>query len=138
MNRNHAMPDELETRVVASLTQMLDKYHLIDRLADEMLASEKSVDSLDESMIQLKQERESIEKMQTESLPLNQQYRESRQHASEAVHQLTNQIAGLIQGLLVKIGTLEQQTKRSCEQLKPQIQTGVRAIQMKNAYQQYN
>ena len=86
-------------------------------------------------MIRLKNEREEIEKLQLENLPVNQQYRASRPHASETVKQLTNQIAGLIQGLLLKIGNLERKSKSSCEQLMPQIHNGVRAIQMKNAYE---
>ena len=139
MNLKQPSPaDQLETQVVSSLQHVLEKYQSIDCLADKMLSDTDSVKALDENMLLLKKQREEIEKMQIESSPLNQQYRESRQHASQTVHDLTNQIAGLIQGLLVKIGTLERNAKNSCEQLKPQIQNGVRALQMKKAYEKYN
>jgi hypothetical protein len=138
MNKMQPTPGEqLESRVVASLTLILQKYESIDCLTDMMLTQEASIDALDENMIRLKSEREEIEKLQLENLPLNQQYRSSRPHASETVNQLTNRIAGLIQGLLLKIGNLERKTKSSCEQLMPQLHDGVRAIQMKNAYEKY-
>lgn len=138
MNRlQSSSAEQLESRVVASLTLILEKYESIDRLTDMMLAQETTVDALDENMIQLKTEREEIEKLQLENLPLNQQYRSSRPHASETVTQLTNRIAGLIQGLLLKIGNLERKTQSSCEQLMPQLHDGVRAIQMKNAYKKH-
>ena len=138
MNKMQPTPDDqLESRVVASLTLILQKYESIDSLTDMLLTPEASIDALDENMIRLKSEREEIEKLQLENLPLNQKYRCSRSHASETVNQLTNRIAGLIQGLLIKIGNLERKTQSSCEQLLPQLHNGVRAIQMKNAYGKY-
>lgn len=129
--------DQLESQVVASLSSILQKYQDMDRLTDSMLAAEEPISTLDENMIRLKNGREEIEQLQLKNSPLNQQYRTSRAHASENVKQLTTQIAGLIQGLLLKISNLERISKSSCEQLMPQIHDGVRAIQMKNAYEKY-
>ena len=138
MNQTQPLQNgELESRVVASLTLILQKYQAIDGLADQMLIAEAPISILDENMIRLKEGREEIEKLQLENSSLNQQYRASRPHASETVIRLTNQITGLIQGLLLKVGNLEKKSKNSCEQLMPQIHNGVCAIQMKNAYEKY-
>ncbi len=124
----------LEDQVLESLTEILDRYRRIDSLTDRMLAEDKAVKVLDANMLKLKTERSEIEQLQLESKDIREQYRQSRPHASDAVKAITTEVGNLVQGLLMKISQLEKHARTSCESLVPQIQDGVKAIQMKNAY----
>lgn len=134
---NSIADHELESRVTATLESILEKYVRIDLLADDMLAAESLIGTFDEHMLELRNERDAIEQLQSENRLINERYRATRPHASANVKQLTEKIGSLMQGLLMKITKLERQAKGSCQQLLPQIHEGVRAIQMKNAYGKY-
>jgi hypothetical protein len=129
--------NDLEPLVVAALKSMLQKYQQIDALADQMLDHDLSTELLDAKTLQLKLEREAIEKLENESRALNQQYRASREHASPVVQQLTESLASLMQRFLMKISALEKKAKATCEHFLPQIHAGVRAVEMKKAYGKY-
>ncbi len=140
---SNSIPDSAETRnledqVLASLTTILDRYRRIDSLADKMLAEDKAVKVLDANMLKLKNERAEIEQLQLRSKGIREQYRQSRPHASEAVKAITTEIGSLVQGLLMKVSQLEKHARTSCENLVPQIQVGVKAIQMKSAYGKFS
>lgn len=128
------MADELEQHVLNALRSMLTKYQSMDELADQMLAADSAPDILDAATIQLKQQRESLERLENETRAAKEEYRASREHASPAVQSLTDELAKTMQGFLMKISALEKVAKSSCEALRPQIDNGVRAVQMKHAY----
>ena len=131
------MTVELETQVVQTLEQLLQKYQQIDQLADKMLVDNTPIEYMDEKMVLINQQRESAAKLMTHSQSLRDQYLNSNKQASPRVRQLTNMIGNLMQNLLMKISKLEKLAKESGAQLVPQIQQGVRAAQMKNAYARY-
>ena len=129
--------DNLETQVFQSLELMWQKYQQLDALADQILVNGDSAEAMEATTMQLKTERESLEKLETDSRLIKEEYRRTRPHASEDVNRITEKLAMLMQRFLMKISKLETQAQRSRESLKPLIHDGVRAVQMKNAYGKY-
>jgi len=128
------MNDPLEQQVLTSLQQIQVRYQHLNRLADQVLQNNTAISMMDEAMLEMKQERESIERLTRAAEPLNNQYRATREHASIAVKELTRSVGELMQSLLMKISRLERNAKTIHNNLLPKINEGVRAVQMKNAY----
>lgn len=127
-------PTDLESIVVNNLEFMLLRYRKIDALADQMLACQDRGNAIQEDLQTLQRERETIQKFELESRPINEAYRNSRENASDTVAKLTEQTATLVQSLISKIARLEQAAKDSYQRLFPQINQNLRGQQMKQAY----
>ena len=128
------MNDGLEQQMIISLELIQQKYQSLNELADQLLASDEPFSVMTEPMLEMKNQREEIERLTADNQPMYQRYRASRPHASAEVQQLTATTAGLMQSLLMKISKLERAAQSAQERLLPQIHQGVRAAQMKHAY----
>ncbi|MEQ1903446.1 MAG: hypothetical protein ABL888_04615 [Pirellulaceae bacterium] len=126
--------DDLERQILAILQLMMNKYRQMESLIDRLGEFESTPDKLDEINRLVKIELDSIAKLEKETSGIKKQYRNTRPHASEQVKQITQQLAGLIERVLMKISLFEQQIQRSRDLLAPQIHQGVRAVQMQDAY----
>ena len=72
--------------------------------------------------------------LEQEAKPINEAYRNSRAHASQAVLDLTGQTTDLIKNVIARIAKLEVAARASYQQLIPEIDRSVRGNQMKQAY----
>jgi archaellum component FlaC len=113
---------------------MMNKYRQMESLVDRFGEFESAPEKLDEISRLVRTELDSIAKLEKETSGIKEQYRSTRPHASEQVKKTTQQLAGIIERVLMKISTFEQQLQRSRDLLLPQISEGVRAVQMKDAY----
>ena len=125
---------ELESKVINLLKQMLSKYGVLDELTKAMLIKHEQGHSIDTELDRMQSEREQLASLEQEAQPLNAAYRSSRSHASEAVQSLTGQTTSLIQTVIDRIAKLEDAARESYQQLIPEIDRKVRGYQMKRAY----
>jgi uncharacterized protein Yka (UPF0111/DUF47 family) len=128
------MNDPLEQQVLTSLEEIQARYQQLNSLADKILQQDTAISMMDDAMLDMKQQRESLERLTTAAQPLNNQYRATREHASPAVKRLTQSVGELMQSLLMKISNLERNAQSIHNNLLPKVHDGVRAVQMKNAY----
>jgi len=128
------MNDPLEQQVLVSLQEIQSRYGQLNDLADKILHSDTAISMMDEAMLEMKQQREALERMTAAAQPLNNQYRATRDHASPAVKELTQSVGESMQSLLMKISSLERNAQTIHNNLLPKINEGVRAAAMKNAY----
>lgn len=132
MSPSHAQT--LEDQVVENLKMMLTRYQRIDRLADDMLAKQRRGEGLENDMQTLQCEREAMQELEQQIRPINDSYRESNRHASEAVKLLSTQTTTLVQALIEKIAQLEASARQAYQRLVPEINQNLRGQQMKQAY----
>ncbi len=125
---------ELEKRVLLSLQEMAKQYKALNTLADDMLAKQARQQSIADDMKGLKESRQKLEYLETQSRPDQQAYRSSGKHASSQVKQVSGDTAASIQALIVKIAELEKNTRESYDRLVPEVNQVVRGHQMQRAY----
>jgi hypothetical protein len=125
---------ELESQVICSLEQMLTRYSQLDQLTQKMLAKHQQGQAIETEIEEMNQQRSELMLLEQESVLINDAYRNSREHASEAVKKLTEQTAVLIAGVIEAIAQLETAARQSYERLTPQINQNVKGNQMKQAY----
>ena len=125
---------DLEPQVLGTLKRMVTKYQRLDELTQQMLVQQSQGKPIETELDAMHREREELIKIENEARPVNEAYRNSRPNASEAVRQLTDQIASLIQSVIEKVGKLEDSARDSYRQLIPEIDQNVRGNQMKQAY----
>ena len=131
---NKTEPRELESKVVDTLQQMLAKYEILDELTQTMINKHGQGQSIEIELDQMHRQRELLTQLEQQAQPVNEAYRNSRKHASEAVQNLTRQTTTLIQNVITKIAKLEDAARESYQQLIPEIDRSVRGNQMKQAY----
>ncbi len=129
--------DLLEQQVLNLLQEMHQRYEAANQTAHQLLVNPLSAEELEAASLKLQTETESFAKLDSESQPIRQAYRASREHASEAVSQATHGLSRSMQSLLMKLNQLEQRALNARSVLLPKINEGVRAVQMKNAYGKY-
>jgi len=126
--------NQLETKVIHSLQQMLSKYESLDGLTQSMLTKQEQGKSIEIEIDQMHREREQLMSLEQDAKPINEAYRNSREHASETVLDLTGQTTNLIKNVIARIAKLEVAARASYQQLMPEIDRSVRGNQMKQAY----
>jgi len=125
---------QLETKVIKSLQQLLAKYESLDELTQLMLAKQEKGHSIETEIDRMHHQRQQLTRLETEAQPINEAYRNSREHASETVSELTRQTTTLIKQVIARIAKLEAAARASYQQLIPEIDRNVRGNQMKQAY----
>ncbi len=129
-----ANPTELESQVICSLEQMLARYGQLDELTQAMMTKHQEGQSIETEIDEMNVQRSELMMLEQESMLVNESYRKSRKHASDAVKQLTEQTAVLITRVIASIAQLETAARISYERLTPQINRNVKGNQMKQAY----
>jgi hypothetical protein len=131
-------PGALEAHVHELLHSGLERYRQMNTLADQMLDGDATSQHWHQSAERLNQ---MIQSLDIEG-PLNRfLQQESHQRQIEpggAISALKEKLALQMQSFLMKISRLEQTALKSKQSLLPQIQSSVRAMQMKNAYGKYS
>ncbi|HMP79606.1 MAG TPA: hypothetical protein PKD54_09155 [Pirellulaceae bacterium] len=130
--------DTLESQVLSSLIELRNKYRSMNCLTERMLSDELSAGIPDHLTAEMTSELKAIEQIERESLDVRERYRSSRDAASDSVRQATDELALLMQQLLMKISILEHQAAARRESLLPQLQAGAKAVLMQNAYGKHN
>ena len=125
---------QLEMKVVNALQQLLAKYESLDELTRSMLAKQEKGHSIEIEIDRMHRQRQQLMRLEQEAQPINEAYRNSREHASETVSELTRQTTTLIKNVITRIAKLEAAARASYQQLIPEIDRNVRGNQMKQAY----
>ena len=125
---------QLETKVIKSLQQLLAKYESLDSLTQSMLDKQEKGLSIETEIDRMHRERQQLTQLEQQAQPINEAYRNSREHASETVSELTTQTTEMIKNVIARIAELEAAAKASYQQLIPEIDRSVRGNQMKKAY----
>lgn len=125
---------ELEQHVQGAIRSLHERYLQLDKIADVMV--EKQARQLDFTgeLRDVSQVKEDIRSIETQTAPLRKAYRDSREHSSETVSELTKVASQLLLNVMAKIENLEQQTQLAFQKLAPQVDENVRVNQMKQAY----
>ena len=135
---NKTKEESLELRARESMSAMLEKYKLLDRLAEDMLAKQDRQESIDSDVRVMEQTRAQLAQLESDSRLDRESYRESRSSASVEVKSLTEETTELIKSLLQKITKLETHTRKSYKKLAPEVTQTVRRAQMQQAYGKSN
>lgn len=129
------MTQELESSVVASLKHLRDGYQKLKVETDQLAGMENGSSEFQSQLASVLSERDVIESLHGQSRDLHARYRNEATHSSSEVRMLTEEIANLIQHLVLVFNQLESDTREARERLRPQVNTNLKAAQMKSAYQ---
>ncbi len=125
---------ELETQVLQTLEKMKKDYHTLDQLTQTMINRHAAGKSLEAEIEQMNQQRTRMMEFEQQSQAINIAYRDSREHASSAVKQLTDETAVLIERVIEAIAKLESTARQSYERLTPEVHRSIKGNLMKQAY----
>ncbi|HMO14448.1 MAG TPA: hypothetical protein PKD64_07090 [Pirellulaceae bacterium] len=129
--------EPLEQRVLDSLTELYSSYRVMHTLIDEMMQHENDSHLLDSLTIKVKQQNDVILRLEQTTREIKEDYRARVPHASERIRQASADLAEYLKTIMMKVNQLEERARASRTELIPQIQQGVKAVQMKNAYEKY-
>lgn len=129
--------DRTEIAVLHSMGLLRAGYEHIKQLSDQLSQRNPSDREFTDLLQKIRQGRDEIESIQRQSKPDYDHYLQSRPHASPAVKKLTDELAQLIQGLVIQFTNMENEARTSQQKLLPIVNENLRAVQMKSAYSQH-
>ncbi len=128
--------DRSEIAVLHSMGRLRAGYERIKKLTDQLAQKNPSDSEFTDLLEEIRLGRAEIESIQLQSKPDYDRYLQTRAHASPAVKKLTDELAQLIQGLVVQFTNMENEARDSQQKLLPIVNENLRAVQMKSAYSQ--
>jgi len=124
----------LEKRVQAALSTMVQHYVQLDQLTDVMLAKQSKSEPLEEELKQLEHAKALLHAIEQESLSDRNQYRASAEHASPEIRHMSERATELLERVIAKVNQMESVTRQAHQKLVPTINQSLRAHQMSQAY----
>ena len=126
---------DMETQVLASLREIKQRYDALKKHTIALNEMAHTDPGYQKQMDLVLSEREGIGILHVQSRQLHDHYIDTQEHASATVRQLTSEITDLIRDLVLTFNDLEKDIRASQEQLRPQVNEHLKALQMKSAYQ---
>jgi hypothetical protein len=128
---------EIKQDVRESMKIALEQYQLMNSLADQMLTGNLPPDQWQDTADMMKRVSLGLENLKQIDQTTVSNHRDRCSQASSEMAQIKDQLALSMQALLMKVSRLEQQAVKSKQALLPQINAGVKVLQMKSAYGKY-
>jgi len=131
------LAQQLEQEVQQHLDHMLQMYSQVNEALNQMMQEPTEVTEFESRANQVRGKMDSIAAVEQQSRQIIERYRSSQASSSSLVQQKTEQLGGIMQAVLMKIGCLEKVAEESRKTLFPKLQSEVKVVQMKSAYHQY-
>ncbi len=127
---------DLEQQVFDFLNRIDGHYQAMQDSLASVARGDLSEAEVATYLANMTRDRECIADLQRRAKPLFDRYRETHEHASGRVVQLSQQAAARLQAMALQITQLEEQKKRQIRDLLPEANANLKGLQMKSAYQQ--